>query len=310
MLMRPIIQLARPGHWVKNIVVLMPVVSGLQMCNVNAWFQAFTAMAAFCFASSFAYIINDIKDRRSDQAHPLKKSRPLASGLISTKAAVIEALVFLVFAIALAQSLSFILVLTILTYLLLQVCYTIFLKSTALVDVICIALGFVLRAVSGAVAIQVYISPWLFICMFTISLFMGFCKRYNEVITIGDKAQAENHRPTLIEYTPELLTHLITLSASVAIISFLLYGLSDSTVGRFGTNYLAYTLPVTVYAIFRFAMLSMKGCYEGPTELILRDRPFQVTVLIWVVIVLGIIFCGRSFNSWIQNLYWPPYSMP
>ena len=303
MLMRPMIQLARPGHWVKNVVVLMPVVFGLQMRETGAWFQAFTAMAAFCFASSFAYIINDIKDRRSDQAHPLKKSRPLASGLISTKAAVIEALVFLVLALALAQSLSFILVLTILAYLLLQVCYTMFLKSAVLVDVICIALGFVLRAVSGAVAIEVYISPWLFICMFTICLFMGFCKRYNEVITIGDKTRAENHRPTLIEYTPELLTHLITLSAGIAVISFLLYGISDSTVGRFGTNYFVYTLPVTVYAVFRFAMLSMKGCYEGPTDLILHDKPFQVTVLIWTVIVLGIICCGKNLASWIQNLY-------
>lgn len=303
MLIRPIIQLARPEHWIKNVVVLMPVVSGLQMYNTNAWFRAFAAAAAFCLASSSAYILNDIKDRQSDQAHPLKKSRPLASGRISTKAAIIEGLVLLLLSLALAQSLSFAMVLVILAYLSLQSCYTMFLKAKALVDVICIALGFVLRAVSGAVAIQVYISPWLFICMFTICLFMGFCKRYNEAITIGARSQAENHRPVLIEYTPELLTHLITLSAGIAVISFLLYSLSDSTVERFGTNYLIYTLPVTVYAIFRFAMLSMKGCYEGPIDLILHDRAFQVTILIWIVIVLGIVCYGKSFDGWIQSIY-------
>jgi 4-hydroxybenzoate polyprenyltransferase len=303
MLMRPMIQLARPGHWVKNVVVLMPVVFGLQMRETGAWVQALTAAVVFCFASSFAYIINDIKDRRSDQAHPLKKTRPLASGLISTKAAVIEAMIFLALALALAQSLSFILVLTILAYLLLQICYTMFLKSMVLVDVICIALGFVLRAVCGAVAIHVYISPWLFICMFTICLFMGFCKRYSEVITIGDSIQAQSHRHTLIEYTPELLTHLITLSAGIAVVAFLVYGLNERTIEHFGTNYFIYTLPIVVYAVFRFAMLSMKGSYEGPTDLILHDKPFQITILIWGVAILGIICYGKNIVGWIQSIY-------
>jgi len=303
MQIRPMIRLARPGHWIKNVVVIMPVIFGQQMHDINSLLQAFAAAVVFCIASSFIYIVNDIKDRESDRAHPLKKNRPLASGQVSTKAAVIEALTLLLLAIVFAQGFSFIFVLTVLLYLLLQTCYTMFLKARVLMDVICIALGFVLRAVAGAVAIEVYISPWLFICMFTICLFMGFCKRYNEVITIGNKAWAESHRTILIEYTPELLTHLITISAGIAVVSFLLYGISDSTVERFGTNYLVYTLPVTVYAIFRFAMLSMKGCYEDPTDLILHDRPFQVTVLIWIVSVLGIICYGKSIAGWLQNLY-------
>lgn len=303
MLIKSMIQLARPGHWIKNTVVLMPVVFGLQLRNIDAWLQAFVATAAFCFASSFAYIINDIKDRQSDRAHPLKKDRPLASGQVSTKAAIIEALVFLLFALALAQGLSFTMVVIILVYLLLQGCYTVFLKSRVLVDVICIALGFVLRAASGAVAIRVEISPWLFICMFTICLFMGFCKRYSEVVTIGDRTRARNHRPVLIEYTPELLTHLVTLSAGIAVIAFLLYGLSERTIEQFGTNCFIYTLPIVVYAIFRFAMLSMKGSYEGPTDIILHDRPFQITILIWMVAVLVVICYGKSFNGWIQGLY-------
>ena len=291
------IQLARPGHWIKNAVVLLPVVFGLRMYDISAWLQALAAAAA----SSFAYIINDIKDRRSDLAHPLKKNRPLASGIITIKAAVIEAVVLLLLALVVAQALSPVLLLMILAYVFLQVCYTAFLKVKPLADVICIALGFVLRAAAGAVAIKVAISPWLFICMFTICLFMGFCKRYSEIATIGDNAH--DHRPVLIAYTPELLTHLITLSAGIAVMAFLVYGLHERTFEQFGTNYFIYTLPVVVYAVFRFAMLSMKGSYAGPTDLILHDRTFQITILIWMAAAFAIICYGKTIDGWIQSFY-------
>jgi hypothetical protein len=171
-------------------------------------------------------------------------------------------------------------------------------------DVICIALGFVLRTAAGAVAIKVVISPWLFICMFTICLFMGFCKRYSEVAKISDLALAKSHRPTLIIYTPELLTHLITVSAGIAVTGFLLYGLSERTVAIFGTNYFIYTLPIVVYAVFRFAMLSMNGVYADPTALILRDRPFQAVTVLWVLSALLIVYWGKDLQSLIQKLYY------
>jgi len=282
----------------------MPIIFGQQMREIDAWVTAFVAAIAFCFASSFAYIINDIKDRQSDLAHPLKKDRPLASGRISIKAAIIEALAFLLLAIVVAHKISFILVVMILVYLLMQISYTLFLKDRALMDVICIALGFVLRTAAGAVAIKVVISPWLFICMFTICLFMGFCKRYSEVAKISDLALAKSHRPTLIIYTPELLTHLITVSAGIAVTGFLLYGLSERTVVIFGTNYFIYTLPIVVYAVFRFAMLSMNGVYADPTALILRDRPFQAVTVLWVISALLIVYWGRDLQSLIQKLYY------
>ena len=281
----------------------MPIVFGLQMQNADAWFRSFVAAVAFCFASSFVYIVNDIKDRQNDRAHPVKKMRPLASGRISIQATVTEAVVFLALALIVAHGLSFGLLLMILMYLLLQTCYTMFLKAKVLADVICIAMGFVLRTASGAVAIRVEISPWLFICIFTTCLFMGFCKRYSEVVTIDDKTEAANHRRTLIAYTPELLTHLITLSAGIAVTAFLLYGLNERTVAWFGTNYLVYTLPIVVYGIFRFAMLLMKGIYSDPTDLILHDRAFQITVFIWAVTALCIICWGKNFSSWVQYLY-------
>ncbi len=298
-----IIRIARPGHWVKNIVVFLPVVFGMRATDGQAWLRALGAAVAFCFVSSFSYIINDIRDRANDRCHPRKKDRPLASGRLSVSTAAAEATVCVVLGFTIAFAISPLLCLVVAAYVVLQVCYTLLLKQKALVDVICIAMGFVLRTVSGAVAIGVVISPWLFICMFTICLFMGFCKRYNEIVTIGDMTRAENHRNTLIAYTPDLLTHLITLSAGIAVVAFLFYGLADSTVEQFGTNYFVYTLPLVVYAVFRFAMLSMKGAYADPTDLILRDRPFQATVALWAISAFAIILWGRELTGWIEGLY-------
>ncbi|MBE0536460.1 MAG: decaprenyl-phosphate phosphoribosyltransferase [Phycisphaerae bacterium] len=296
-------QLARPRHWIKNVVVLLPVVFGLRMADPMAWLAAGGAAAAFCFAASFGYILNDMRDRQSDRSHPSKKDRPLASGKVTIKSAAAEAVVFLVLSIAVAVIVSPLVLAFTAAYVLLQICYTYLMKDKALLDVICIAIGFVLRAAAGAVAIQVAVSPWLFICMFTTCLFMGFCKRYNEMVTIGDRVDAGNHRHTLVAYTPDLLTHLITVSAGIAVAAFLFYGLTESTVHQFGTNYFVYTLPLVVYAVFRFAMLSMKGCYADPTDLILRDRPFQITAALWMGSAVGIIMWGRHVACWMDKLY-------
>ena len=303
MAVKEIIKLARPRHWIKNVIVIFPLFFGLQMCDSCAWGSVLLAAAAFCFVSSFAYIINDIKDADSDRSHPNKKNRPLASGRVSVASAAGWAVVFLAVGMLLGLAVSLFLLLIIAVYALLQLGYTFFFKHIVLIDVICISLGFVLRAVAGAVAIKVAISPWLFICMFTFCLFLGFCKRYNELVTIGDIDTAQNHRNTLLEYTPDLLTHLITISAGIAVVAFLLYGVNDRTVEHFGTNYFTYTLPIIIYGVFRFAMLSMKGSYADPTDLILRDRPFQITVFIWLLSALCIIYWGRSIQSWIENLY-------
>jgi len=300
----PFVTIGRPHHWIKNVVVLLPLVFGRQMYRGQAWAAALVAAAAFCLASSAAYIINDISDRVSDRAHPIKRNRPLASGQMHTAAAMIEAVLFSGAALILAASVSPALLGTLVVFLLLQMLYSFSLKHLALINVICIALGFVLRAAAGAIAIKVLISPWLFICMFTICLFMGFCKRYAEIVMLGDPGDAEEHRPILAEYSPELLTHLITLSAAVAVVSFLFYGLSDMTVARFGTNYIVYTLPVTVYAVFRFAMVSMKGMYEGPADLIWHDRPFQAAVCVWAVMVLAIIQYGRDLSTWLRSEFY------
>jgi len=294
--------LARPGHWIKNVIVLFPVIFSQNMGSATAWAQAAIAMAAFCFASAAVYILNDVRDRAGDRLHPAKRNRPLAAGRVSVAAALIEAAIFLTAAGAIGVSLGRVPLLILAGYVVLQTAYTFALKHRMILDVMCIALGFVLRAAIGAVVIRVEPSPWLIICTFTICLFMGFCKRRIEAAELGNGEQAERHRPTLALYTPELLTHLTTLSAAVALIAYMLYATSPMTVERFGTIGLVYTLPIVTYAVFRFEMLSTSGRYSDPTDLILHDRPFQVTVLVWLAAVGAIISWGKNAAEWLREL--------
>jgi 4-hydroxybenzoate polyprenyltransferase len=295
------VRLARPHHWIKNVIVLFPVVSSLNAGNPMAWARAGLAAAAFCLLSSAVYVVNDIHDRRRDRLHPLKRDRPLAAGTIGVRPAALAAGILAVLGVGLGAMLNPLVLALMAAYLLLQTAYTFFLKQRMLADVIAIGLGFVLRAAAGAAALGVEISPWLFVCTLTVCMFMGFCKRCNEIVTMDNPAEAEKHRSTLTGYTSELLTHLITLAASIAIISFLLYAMSDSTVARIGSDLLVYTLPVVIYAISRFAMLSMRGRYANPTDLILHDGPFQAAVGLWLLASFVIIYWGQQIEEIVRN---------
>jgi len=295
---RDMVILARPAHWTKNVFVLLPIVTAGRFASASAWVAIGLAAAAFCLASSGIYVLNDIADRVADRLHPRKKDRPLAAGRIGLATAAVEAIVLIAAGAAVASAANWLVVLTVAAYLALQIAYSSLLKRKMFLDVICVALGFVLRAVAGAVALGVAISPWLFVCTFTLCMFMGFCKRSNEIAGMGDSARAERHRPTLAGYTPQLLTHLITLSGAVAVIGFLMYASSAQTIARFGTDYLIYTLPIMSYAVFRFAMLSMRAAYADPTDLIVRDRPFQLTVLLWLACMVVVIRWGPDIQQW------------
>ncbi len=299
----PHIQLIRPRHWIKNAVVFLPVVFGLKYRQLDSWLTVGFVAIVFCVVSSLVYVINDIVDAESDKRHPDKKNRPIPAEAVSKKAAGLNALVLFVVSAILILFVNKLTMFVILAYLLLQLSYIFFFKFVSIADVICLSIGFVLRAVAGAVAIYVLVSPWLFICMFTIFLFMGFCKRFSEIAVISDDKIACEHRKTLIEYTPQFLTHLITTSSGIAIVSFLAYCLSESTVERFGTTYLVYTLPFLVYAVFRFAMLSMKGVYSDQIDIILKDRLFEFATLIWGVLILFIIIYGPGVKEYLSGLY-------
>jgi decaprenyl-phosphate phosphoribosyltransferase len=299
-----IIQLIRPKHWIKNGVVLLPLLSAMKFNEIDAVLKISIAFIAFCFASSAIYIFNDIHDRKSDRFFKHTRNRPLASGRISVPFAIVMAFFLTVIAIVTASFVSFHALLIIFAFFLLQLSYTWYFKQKVLIDVICIAMGFVLRAAAGAVAIRVILSPWLFICMFTACLFMGFCKRYMERVNLEiTDDPTPNHRPILEVYQKELLVHLISVSAGIAILSFLMYSISPSTVVQFGTYYIIYTLPIQVYCVFRFALLSLQGTYASPVDVFFKDRPLQIVSCIFLVVICVILIWGPVLKQYIHETY-------
>jgi 4-hydroxybenzoate polyprenyltransferase len=294
----PYVRLLRPHQWVKNVFVLAGIVFGQKANDPAAWRVALLGLICVCLVSSAIYVFNDIRDRDEDRRHPRKSKRPIAAGEVSVPTAGVISFVAAAVGLGGAWLLGPAFFLVVAVYAVLQVTYTLGLKHAALLDVIAIALGFVLRAVAGAVLVHVSISVWLVLCTFTVCLFMGFSKRRCEVLALESNGEhaAASHRRTLALYTPSLLNHMTTVSAGIAVISYMLYATDHETITKFGTNYLAYTLPIVVYAVFRFALLVEHGFVDGPTDVILRDRPFQVALALWGICAVAIVYYGPALK--------------
>lgn len=293
------VSLLRPSQWIKNVIVLAGPAAALKLFTPGSAQRAILALVAFCMAASAVYALNDVIDRSADARHPTKKNRPVASGVIPVSSALALSAMLIAAGIALAAFLvnpavSLILVL----YFVMMVAYSVALKRFVLIDVIVLAFGFVLRGWAGGLAVGVPTSEWLIACVFTLCLFMGFGKRRCEVVTMGNSDNAVRHRGTLVSYTPDLLNHLITVSAGIAVMTFLLYTLDTThSPAPFRKDYLFYTLPIVVYGVFRFALLTELGVHMGPTEIVLKDRWILGTVLLWAVVALGIAY-RQSIAAW------------
>ncbi len=298
----PIIRLLRPQQWIKNVFVFAGPVFGRKLGEPGVIVATLLAFGCLCLVSSAVYVINDIRDREEDRLHPRKCRRPIASGEVGVGQAMVVALLLLLGGLVGGWLLDRGFGLVALAYFLLQVGYTFGFKQAVILDVISLGIGFVLRAAAGAVLVHVAISPWLVLCTFTLCLFMGFSKRrceLNALLAEGDVGRARRHRRTLSLYTPDLLNHMTTLTAGIAVVSFLLYAIDSRTkaqfgdapgLGDFGSQCLLYTLPIVVYAIFRFAVLVEHGEVDGPTEVVLKDRPFQVALVLWAAAAVLIVY--------------------
>lgn len=300
----PYIRLMRPSQWTKNVFLLAGLVFGQKLTDLGAVKTVALGFVCFSLISSAIYVYNDIRDRNEDRLHPRKRTRPVAAGEVGVPSAIVFALALVVVGLGGAFWLDSGFFVVALVYVVLQTAYSSGLKRAALLDVIFIGVGFVLRAVAGAVLVHVEISHWLVICTFTLCLFMGFSKRRCELNALADgtRADAARHRRTLIAYTPELLNHMTTLTAGIAVVSFMLYATDERTIAVFHTTYLVYTLPLVVYAIFRFALLVEHGRVDGPTEVLLRDRPFQAAIALWGAAVLLIVYRGQWLREQLINV--------
>ncbi len=179
----------------------------------------------------------------------------------------------------------------ILTYIGLMILYSLLLRRIMILDCVVISIGFCLRAIAGAVVVEVFISPWLIICTFALCLFLAFGKRRSEIAQLREAS--ESFRKTLAGYTPELLAHMLDVTSGLAVVCFLLYAMDDRTFQIFGNNNLVYITPLVLYCIFRFSALIQTGKYSGPVQLILNDLPFQIGFVLWVISCIGIIYADK-----------------
>ena len=278
----------RPRQLVKNLFVFAGLVFSHRLFTASVW-PALGAFAIFCALSGAIYLLNDVADRDKDRLHPRKRERPIASGLLTVPAALISAGLLVVVGLAAAAALSPAFAVVALAYVGLLSLYSAVLKHVVIVDVLTVAIGFVLRAVGGALAIQVDISGWLLICTILIALFLALGKRRHEYLTLdGDAAR---HRPILAEYSAALLDQMIAVVTASTVTAYALYTMSPETVAKFHTQLLPATLPFVLYGIFRYLYLLYRRQLGGnPSELFLNDRALLLNTIGWIVVVLLIIY--------------------
>jgi 4-hydroxybenzoate polyprenyltransferase len=279
----------RPGQWTKNLLVFAGVLFGQRVLEPRAVAAASAAFVIFCALSGVVYLINDIADRESDRQHPLKSRRPIASGRVPVAAAAAAAATIGTMAVAAAFALGTRFGVVAVAYVALQALYSGFLKHIVIIDVLTIAIGFVLRAVAGAVAVDVEISHWLLVCTILLALFIALAKRRHELVLLADGATS--HRRSLSEYNPYLLDQMISVVTASTLLSYIFYTISPETQEKFGTPWLWLTIPFPLYGIFRYLYLVHRREGGGsPADLLLSDRPLLVCVALWALAVALVIY--------------------
>ncbi|EHK2327997.1 decaprenyl-phosphate phosphoribosyltransferase [Clostridium perfringens] len=272
-----LLKLMRPKQWIKNFFVFGALIFSYSFLNLNKTIAALIAFILFCLISSTVYIMNDILDVEKDRVHPKKRFRPIASGAISIKQATIALVVLLAISMIssfmINKGLFFILVL----YFINNIFYSFKIKNIVILDVISIAVGFILRVIAGGVAIDVSLSGWILLCTFFISLFLGFEKRRNEIIKLEGKAN--EHRKILDDYSDELLKQFSDITLTCTVISYAMY-----TFVAYENAYMMITNIFVVYGLFRYKYLSMKKGQGGsPTETVMTDKSIIIDVILWVI---------------------------
>ena len=279
----------RPDQWTKNLFVLAALVFGERLFEWDAVGRAGGAFAVFCALSSAMYLVNDLGDRARDRLHPDKAKRPIAAGRVSPATALGAALLLLVGGGAAAFLLAPRLGLVALVFVGVLLVYSRVLRHVVIIDVLTIAVGFVLRAIAGAVVIDVPISQWLLVCTLLLALFLGLTKRRQEVMVLGSDAM--RHRAALGRYTPQILDQMVTIVAAATLVSYAVYASGAETVEKFGTHLLTLTIPFPTYGVLRYLMLVHEGTSgTGPSDILLRDRPLALCVAGWAASVAIIIY--------------------
>ncbi|MFZ1572054.1 MAG: decaprenyl-phosphate phosphoribosyltransferase, partial [Candidatus Kapaibacterium sp.] len=277
-----------PTHWIKNAFVFAALVYSKELSQSNLIFQSVLTFITFCFVSSSIYILNDIRDKDSDSLHPVKKTRPIASGRISIKNALFLLSILLTIATLILYFIPFNAVVFILIYAGINTAYSFGLKNVVLLDIFIIAGGFMLRMLAGAAAISVEVSSWLIICTLFISLFLAIMKRRGE---LRKSYKGNETRKVLKDYSEELIRIVLSTSVAGSIMSYTLYTVSEHTIEYFHSNKMILTVPIVMYGIFRYIYIDEKlQNSEDTVNAILQDKGLLICGLVWIISTLVIIY--------------------
>lgn len=283
------IRAVRVRQWTKNLILFAGIIFAHRFFEMGTVLRALLAFIDFCLLSSSIYLINDLKDIESDRLHPVKKFRPIANGEIGIRPAWTLAVVLSVVALGLAFFLSVQFFIAAALYYLIMVLYSFFLKHIVILDIMVIAGGFVIRAIAGALAVNVMISSWLLVCATLLALFLVLSKRRHEVILLGDGAK--EHRKILEEYGAGFLDQMISVVTAATLMSYILYTMDAVTIEKFGTSKLILTTPFVLYGIFRYLYLVYQKNLGGrPEEVLLTDLPIIGALVLYVVTAVIIIY--------------------
>ena len=285
--MKEYFKLFRIHQWIKNIFIFVPLVFSKNLFNYDLLFIVTVGFLEFCFASSVVYIINDIIDIESDREHPVKRTRPLPSGKISKKSALISAIILFVIILIFLPFFNLTFNTCLIIYIILNVFYSFNLKNIVIIDIFSIAAGFMIRIISGAVIINVEISSWLILTTMFISLFLGVMKRHSELALVEKKST----RKVLSEYSLTFLDQMATVAAAGVIICYALYSVAERTISVFGTDKLIFTTPFVVFGIFRYMYLVyMNAKGENTSKILSSDLPMIFNILLYILFSVLIIY--------------------
>lgn len=287
-MLNALIKTMRPRQWTKNVFIFAALVFDKQLLDANSLLRTLAGFALFCLISSSVYIFNDLADVEADRKHPEKKNRPIASGKLPVSTAWIAGIALVIITFALSWLLSPGFELVVVVYFLINMAYSKWLKHIPILDVLIIASGFVLRVHAGVTLIDVErFSPWLYVVMTLLSLFLGFGKRRAELALLAHGAGS--HRKVLDGYTLPLLDQYIMIVSGTTIVAYSLYTFSAPNVPE--NHSMMLTIPFVVYAIFRYLyLIEVKHAGGAPEEILLSDRPFQIAMILWGAAVLAIFY--------------------
>lgn len=289
-MIKDILKLLRIKQYVKNLFIFLPTFFDLHFFDLGTLSKVLIAFVSFCFIASSIYVLNDILDVESDRKHPTKKNRPIASGKISIKKAILIMIILLLFGLSIAlflQNLSVLLFIGI--YLVINILYVFWIKHIGVIDIFAIASGYVIRVLIGGVAGDIQINQWIIIMTFLLALFLGFAKRRDDVLIMQNTGKVM--RKSINGYNLQFVDSALFITSAITIVAYLMYTISPETIARYNTGNVYITTLFVLLGILRYLQITVALEKSGsPTEMLYKDRILQFSIIAWIISFLIIIY--------------------